>query len=138
MDKDGDKDLLVSTDTKLFGTSGGNWDVYLYTDKYEKIGSIFAHPKAISFEQDIWDLDRASENDSSTGFVRIWVYLKSNGRSGTLGYYVVRKNSVDDIRSISVYVGDPADTEDFGSNIYSSIFSSSPMPYEYTKEPLEK
>lgn len=135
VDLDGDKtnDMIVSEPLSTFGNAGGYWTVYLRRNsELKKVGSIFAHPKAISFEYDHLDLDKVGDLSKGKALCRIWTYSRINGRTGSVSYYVVRENSVTPCKSLNIYIGDPADPNDFGSKIYTAIFKQSPVPFSFT------
>lgn len=125
IDGDGTDDMLLSGGPEDSGTMGCSWTVHLNRDGgYAAIGNIWAHPMAIAFEP---DQDRISKDPNTLRFARIWVYLKSSGSNGALGYYRVAGGSVDEMKSIEIYPGDGG--TDLGRAIYEATFKKSPIPY---------
>jgi hypothetical protein len=109
---DGIKDMALSSDTTTFGNAGGNFTIYLRTKlgEFRKLGDIFLHPKAITIE-------------SGIGNPRIWVYIRSGGSSGKIGYHEIQKNGLSKFKGIAIYPGTGG--TDMGRAIYSSVFSKS-------------
>ena len=126
LDGDGHQDLILSQPIPLFGKMGGLWDVYLFRiNDFNKIGSITAHPLAISLEA---DHDR---NQKDGYFTRIWVYLRGSGSSGGLGYYRIGPNSIVDLQGIQIYPGDGG--SDLGRAIYRAVMDNSEIPFRLQK-----
>lgn len=126
LDDDGANDMLLSGSPDEFGTMGGPWAVYLNRDgDYKRIGEVWAHPLAISFEPD----QARIHNDPKTHrFARVWVYLKAGGSAGSFGYFRVGRDSVDDMTSIEIYPGDGG--TDIGRAVYEAAFKKSPIPFK--------
>ena len=123
LDGDGKVDLLES------GAKNGKslvWKVSLWrNDQLKEIGTFDAHPDAISFEP---DQGRIYKDINRRAYTRIWVYLAGGGRTGQLGYYVVRENSIDELNSIEIYPGDGGTK--LGNALYDSTFKKSPIPFK--------
>ena len=126
LDGDGANDMLLSGSPDEFGTMGGPWGVHLNRDgDYKRIGEVWAHPMAISFEPD----QARFHNDPKTHrFARVWVYLKASGSAGSFGYFRVGKDSVDEMASIEIYPGDGG--TDIGRAVYEAAFKKSPIPFK--------
>ena len=86
-DFDGHDDMLLSEPMADFGTGGGCWTAYHWTNGlYQAVGSFGAHYAAWSFDKDTGD----------SGGLRFWYYWHSSCREGTLGYYIISANGVKD------------------------------------------
>lgn len=125
LDGDGVNDVLLSGGPEEFGAMGGPWTVLLRRENgFKKVGEIFAHPAAISFEQ---DQSRISGDSETLRYTRIWVYLKSSGRAGAFGYFRVGEVTVDELQKLEIYPGDGGTT--LGNAIYQAAFRESPIPF---------
>lgn len=125
LDGDGINDMLLSGSPDEFGTMGGPWNVYLNREgDYIEVGEIWAHPMAIAFEP---DQGRIHNDPKLHRFARIWVYLKSSGSAGTLGYYRVGRESVDKMSGIEIHPGDGGTT--LGNALYEATFKNSVIPF---------
>jgi hypothetical protein len=125
LDGDAANDLILSAAVETFGKMGGPWTVYLSREgKFNQIGTITAHPKAISLEP---DFDRIRRDPGEVRYARIWVYLRSGGGRGGLGYYRVGEKTVEEVKGLEIYQGngDP----DLGRDIYAAVFKASPIKY---------
>lgn len=126
LDGDGTNDMLLSGSPDEFGTMGGPWAVHLNRDRdYKRIGEVWAHPLAISFEP---DQARSRTDPKTHRFARIWVYLKASGSAGSFGYFRVGKDSVDEMTSIEIHPGDGG--TDIGRAVYEAAFKKSPIPFK--------
>lgn len=126
-DLDGDEveDLLLSEPTVLFGKMGGEWTIYLKKDeKFTPLGTVHAHPRALSLEP---DFDRHLRRKEDRYLARIWVYLRSGGGRGSFGYFRVGNDSVDPFRGFEIYPNDSGTT--LGQAIYAALLESSPIPF---------
>jgi hypothetical protein len=124
-DLDGDQvdDLLLSGNRN--GKAGLIWTVYLKRgDAYIEVGSITAHPMAISIEP---DHDRSQSEPDRRFHARIWTFEPGSGREGTLGYYRVGEKKIEDFTGVEIYPGD-AGTE-LGNAVYKAAFAASPIPF---------
>ncbi|RYD34990.1 MAG: hypothetical protein EOP87_08150 [Verrucomicrobiaceae bacterium] len=134
LDGDGAEDILLSGGPDEFGTMGGPWAVYLQRDgDYKQVGEIWAHPQAISFEP---DPSRIRVDPKTSRFAKVWVYLKSGGSSGSLGYFRVGKESVDEMESIEINPGDGG--TDIGRSTYQAAFTKSPIPFKIGRSTTTK
>jgi len=125
LDGDGVNDLLLSGGPEAFGMAGGPWEVYLNRrGALIRVGEILAHPLAIAFEP---DPGRIMKEVRDRRYVRIWTYHRSSGSEGALGYFVVRENAVDALKSIEIYPGDGGTS--LGNAIYDATFTHSPIPF---------
>ena len=87
---DGHDDMLLSEPMANFGTGGGCWTAYRWTNGlYQAVGSFGAHYAAWSFDKDTGD----------SGGLRFWYYWHSSCREGTLGYYIISAKGVKDDKS---------------------------------------
>lgn len=126
LDGDGANDMLLSGSPDEFGTMGGPWGVHLNRDgDYKRIGEVWAHLMAISFEP---DQARIHTDPKTHRFARVWVYLKAGGSAGSFGYFRVGKDSVDEMASIEIYPGDGG--TDIGRAVYEAAFKKSPIPFK--------
>ncbi|MBK1884497.1 hypothetical protein JIN85_18925 [Luteolibacter pohnpeiensis] len=126
LDGDGVMDLLLSGSPDTFGTMGGPWTVHLNRDgDYKRIGEVWAHPLAIAFEP---DQARIQSDPETRRYTRIWVYLRAGGSRGSFGYFRVGENSVDDMASIEIYLGNVENA--IGRAIYEATFKKSPIPFK--------
>lgn len=126
LDGDGTNDMLLSGNPEEFGKMGGPWAVYLNRGgDYKRIGELWAHPQAISFEP---DQARISSDPKTHRFARVWSYLRASGSAGTFGYYRIGKDSVDKMTSIEIYPGDGG--TDIGRTMYEAAFKKSPIPFK--------
>ena len=126
LDGDGADDMLLSGSPDEFGKSGGPWKVYLKRgNEYKPVGEIWAHAMAIAFEP---ARTRFHTDPKTHRFARIWVYLRSSGSDGTLGYYGVGKDSVDEMVSLDIYPGDGGTA--LGNALYEATFKKSPLPFK--------
>ena len=124
LDGDGKMDSLV--DDGDAGKMGRTWKVLLNRGgKLKEIGSIVAHPKAISFEPDYY---RIATDPQKRFYARVWVYLRSGGGKGAFGYYRIGEDRIEDLRSIEIYPGDGGTT--MGNAIYEATFKESPIPFQ--------
>ena len=104
---------------------GGPWTVLLRRENgLKRVGEIFAHPAAISFEP---DQNRISGDSETLRYARIWVYLKSSGRAGSFGHFRVGEVAVDELQKVEIYPGDGGTT--LGNAIYEAAFRESPIPF---------
>lgn len=125
LDGDGVKDMLLSGSPDEFGTMGGPWAVYLNRKgDFFEVGEIWAHTMAIAFEA---DQARISNDPKTLRHARIWVYLKSSGSNGSLGYYTVGEKSVDEMGGVTIYPGDGGTP--LGNALYKAVFKNSEIPY---------
>lgn len=109
IDGDGIADRLTSEPIRSFGSAGGRWQVLLGTGGggFVAVGMIFADPRALRAEQ-------------ASDFVRLWVYSKSSGTSGLLGYYVLKDGRVGDFKAVEISPGDGG--TEIGRSIYDAVF----------------
>lgn len=131
LDGDGVKDMILSTETGIFGNSGGHWTVYLNRDKdWQAVGNIHAHPRAISIEP---DQNLTLKDSKSRSHARIWVYSRAGGGAGSLGYYRIGEKSVEDLQSVEIFPGDSG--TNIGRRLYKAAFeeSSIPMQLEFSE-----
>jgi hypothetical protein len=125
LDGDGVDDMLLSGSLEEFGTMGGPWAVFLRRKNgFVELGQVWAHTMAISFEP---DQARISSDPKTRRYARIWVYLKSSGSNGSLGYYRVGEDGLDQASGITIYPGDGG--TDLGRRIYEATFKQSPIPF---------
>lgn len=125
LDGDGANDLILSAAVETLGKMGGPWTVYLSREgKFNPVGTITAHPKAISLEP---DQDRNRRDPNEVRYARIWVYLRDNGPSGGLGYYRVGEKTVKENKGLIIYPGDGG--SDLGREIYTAVFKTSPIKF---------
>jgi len=125
LDGDGKDDLLLSEPAELFGTMGGEWEVYLFRDgDYRKVGALTAHPRALSFER---DHDRTQRDAKDRYYARVWVYLRGGGSEGGLGYYRVGEQAVAGERGVTIYPGDGG--TDLGRAVYDAVMGHSEIPF---------
>jgi hypothetical protein len=125
LDGDGLNDMLLSGSPDEFGTMGGPWTVYLNRKSdFVEVGEVWAHTMAITFEP---DQARISSDPKTRRHARIWVYLKSSGSNGTLGYYTVGEDSVDKASGVTIYPGDGGTP--LGRRLYEATFKQSPIPF---------
>ena len=125
LDGDGVNDMLLSGSPVEFGTMGGPWMVYLNRKgDFAEVGEIWAHTMAIAFEP---DQARIQRDPKTRRFARIWVYLKSSGSAGALGYYRVGEDTIDKMGGIEIYPGDGG--TDLGNSLYKATFKKSPIPF---------
>jgi hypothetical protein len=125
LDGDGTKDLILSDGPETFGSMGGSWTIYLSRHgAFTKVGSITAHPMAISIEP---DQARILHDPETHRFARIWVYHRVGGSAGFYGYYRVGEKSVDELKSIEIYPGDGGTA--LGNAIYDATFKTSPIKF---------
>ncbi len=122
LDGDGKKDMLLSNPDTA-GNSGVDWSVYRRRqDGFHRIGNVWAHPDAISFER--------IPGESHKGVLaRIWVYIRGGAGKGSFGYQPVTETSVGDIEAIGIY---PAPGNGgIGEKLYAATFrGDSPVPFE--------
>ncbi len=108
-DSDGDDDLLLSLPLYTFGNSGSFFTLYLREEEsLAEIGTITAHPKAVSIEK-LWRK------------TRIWVYLRGSSSSGVIGYYVLENGKLSELNSIEINPGDGGTP--IGNSITGVVFS---------------
>jgi hypothetical protein len=125
LDGDGMEDTLLSGGPEEFGTMGGPWSVLLRRENgFVRVGEVWAHPAAISFEE---DQSRISEDFTTRRYTRIWAYLKSSGRAGSLGYYRVGDSIVDELQGIEIYPGDGG--TNLGNALFGEAFRESSIPF---------
>jgi len=125
LDGDGVNDMLLSGSPDEFGTMGGPWTVYLNREgDFVEVGEVWAHTMAIAFEP---DQARISNDPKTRRHARIWVYLKSSGSNGSLGYYGVGEDSVDKATGVTIYPGDGG--TELGRRLYEATFKQSPIPF---------
>lgn len=110
LDGDGVQDHLVSEPVRDFGQSGGSWEVFLGRKEggFALAGTIYAHPLALRVERG-WD---------ST---RLWIYLKSSGSSGGLGYYTLKAGAITGPKEIEIFPGDGG--TDLGNALMELVFA---------------
>jgi hypothetical protein len=60
-------------------------------------------------------------------YARIWVYLKSSGSAGRLGYYRVGPSSIAKSEFLEIYPGDGGSP--LGNALYQAVLQRSPIPY---------
>ena len=125
LDGDGMDDILLSGGPEEFGTMGGPWSVLLRREEgFARVGEVWAHPAAISFEE---DQSRISKNFKTRRYTRIWAYLKSSGRVGSFGYYRVGDSVVDELQGVEIYPGDGGTS--LGNALFGAAFRESPIPF---------
>ncbi len=125
LDGDAANDLILSAAVETFGKMGGSWTVYLSREgKFNQVGTITAHPKAISLEP---DQDRNRRGPNEVRYARIWVYLRDSGRSGGLSYYRVGEKTIEENKGLVIYLGDGG--SDLGREIYAAVFTASPIKF---------
>ena len=91
----------------ISGKSGQLWLVYLDDNM---IGNVWGHKLAMNFEP-------------LTSSCRIWVYHRSSGSSGIIGYYTISESEVSPLNAIEVNPGDGG--TDLGNKVYDAVFSDS-------------
>lgn len=118
---DGAKDLLLSNPLTA-GNSGVDWEVYLQREgDYHKIGNLWAHSKAVSFERPAGDVHAGV-------IARAWVYIRGGAGKGAFGYYLLKESSIDELKSLEI--APDLDNGGIGANIYTATFEKSPIPFE--------
>jgi hypothetical protein len=124
LDGNGIPDRLMSEPTRDFGMSGGSWEVFLGKKEggFVFAGRIYAHPLALRVE-------RLSDS------VRLWVYLRSSGSSGILGYYELKDGRVGDLTKIEISPGDGG--TDLGRTLYESVFPTAKRLMTVKKRPYQ-
>jgi len=121
LDGDGIRDMLLSNPLTA-GNSGLDWDVYLQREgDYHRIGNLWAHSKAVSFERPAGDVHAGV-------IARVWVYIRGGVGKGAFGYYHVKESSIEELKSLEI-APDP-DNGGIGANIYAATFRKSPIPFE--------
>ena len=129
LDGDGRDDLILSEDIRTFGTGGGTWTVYLSRPAgFDEVGTITAHPGAVSIEP---DHDAIQRQEKDRIYVRIWTYWKSSGREGSLYYYRVGPSGVFDGGRLTIYPGDGG--SELGRGVYEAVFKHSEIPLRVEK-----
>lgn len=82
LNKDGHEDVLISAPLSEFGTGGGSFWMYLWTNgNYRCIGEFGSHPGAIRVEDEPRNGDR-----------RIWTWWHCSGTSGTIECLTIWKD----------------------------------------------
>ena len=120
-DFDGHDDMLLSEPMAGFGTGGGCWTVYHWTNgHYQAIGSIGAHYAAWSFEK----------NPGGEG-LRLWYYWHSNCRSGMLGYYLISREGVKDEKEQHLFIVMNSDEDDVASRLCKMVLKDHGIMYRY-------
>lgn len=108
-DFDGHDDMLLSEPMADFGTGGGCWEVYHWTNgTYQAIGNVGMHYAAWSFEKN-------PEGDEG---LRLWYYWHSNCCSGMLGYYLISEKGVRDKKEQRFFVVMDSGERDVASQLY--------------------
>lgn len=121
LDGDGSEDVLLSNPASA-GNSGVDWSVYLRRKgDFRRIGNLWAHPKAISFER--------VPGESHKGILaRVWVYVRSGAGEGSFGYCLVKEDSVEELQAIGIYPG--AGKDSIGEKLYAATFGQSPVLFQ--------
>lgn len=84
LDKDGHEDVILSAPMSQFGTGGGSFWIYLWTNgNYRCIGEIGSHPDCIQVEDEPRD-----------GLRRIWTYWRSSGTSGSVACTTINHGGI--------------------------------------------
>jgi hypothetical protein len=124
LDQDGKDDMLLGN-PQTAGNSGMAWDVYLHRNNdFRRIGDLWAHPKAISFEK--------VPGESHEGVLaRVWVYVRGGAGTGRFGYHRLKEDAVEKLAAIGIY----PDQGGIGESIYKTTFEKSPISCkkEYSK-----
>ena len=135
-DLDGDSrdDLILSDDIRTFGTSGGDWTVYLSrASAFVNVGTIDAHPFAVSIEI---DHDAIGRQESTRIYARIWVYGKVSSSEGLLRYYRVGPSSVSAGGRLTIYPGDGGSA--LGNAVYEAVFTHSEIPFRLERSSTDE
>ena len=120
-DFDGHDDMLLSGPMADFGTGGGCWTVYHWTNGlYQAIGDIGAHYAAWSFEK-----------NPDGGGLRMWYYWHSSCCSGTLGYYQLSEKGVRDGKEQNLFIVMDSAGKDVASQLYSTVIKDHGITYRY-------
>jgi len=84
LNKDGHEDVILSSPKSEFGTGGGSFWIYLWTNgNYRCIGEIESHPDCIRVEDEPRD-----------GLRRIWTYWHSSGTSGSVACTTIKHDGI--------------------------------------------
>ena len=120
-DFDGHDDMLLSEPRASFGTGGGSWEVYHWTNGfYQAIGDIGAHYAAWSFDKDPWD-----------DALRFWYYWHSSAHEGSLGYYIISANGVKHEKEQQMEIRMDAGENDVASQLYKTVLKDHGIKYRY-------
>ena len=121
-DFDGHDDMLLSEPMADFGTGGGCWTAYHWTNGlYQAVGSFGAHYAAWSFDKDTGD----------SGGLRFWYYWHSSCREGPLGYSIISANGFKDDKSQRFSIAMDSDENDVASQLYRTALKDHGIPYRY-------
>lgn len=112
---DGIQDMALSFDTKLFGTGGGHFDLFIQNEKglFQKQGEFFTSPSSVSIEK-------------VGNKTRIWTFSPGGGSAGTLAYLVLSDGKLSAPKSIKISPGDSGTS--LGNAVYDAVFKNSTHP----------
>ena len=121
-DFDGHDDMLLSEPMAHFGTGGGSWTAYHWTNGlYQAVGNFGAHYAAWSFDKDV----------GGSGGLRFWYYWHLNCRKGMLGYYIISAKGVKDEKNQRFSITMDSDENDVASQLYRTALKDHGIPYRY-------
>lgn len=118
-DFDGHDDMILSEPLQNFGTGGGCWTVYHWTNgTYQAIGDVGAHRTAWSIEK-----------DPQEGYVRFWYYWHSSARTGMLGYDEIEPTRIG--RKEKLYLTFDDDENCLASKLYKAALGDHGVKYRF-------
>ncbi len=121
LDRDGHEDVIVSAPLSSFGTGGGSYWMYLWTNgNYRCIGEFGSNPGWIKVEDEPRDGNR-----------RIWTWSHSSATSGSIGSVTIwRDGFVENGRLPITTAGDGGPTS-IGSELMDSVERHATVPVRW-------
>lgn len=120
LDKDGHEDVIISEPLSSFGTGGGSFWMYLWTNgNYRCIGEFGSHAGWIKVE------------DEPHGYRRIWTWWHSSCSSGTIGCVTVWSNGFVEKGQLPITTAGDGGPSSIGSELMDSVHRHATVPVRW-------
>ena len=120
LDKDGHEDVIISEPISSFGTGGGSFWMYLWTNgNYRCIGEFGSHPGWIKVE------------DEPHGYRRIWTWWHSSCSSGMIGCVTIWSNGFVEKGQLPITTAGDGGPSSIGSELMDSVHRHATIPVRW-------
>ena len=120
LDKDGHEDVIISEPLSSFGTGGGSFWMYLWTNgNYRCIGEFGSHAGWIKVE------------DEPHGHLRIWTWWHSSCSSGSIGCVTVWSNGFVEKGQLPITTAGDGGPSSIGSELMDSVCRHATVPVRW-------
>ena len=121
LDKDGHEDVIISEPLSSFGTGGGSFWMYLWTNgNYRCIGEFGSHLGWIKVE-----------DEPRNGYRRIWTWWHCSGTSGTIGCVTVWSNGFIEKGQLPITTAGDGGPSSIGSELMDSVNRHATVPVRW-------